>query len=154
MLDASESAVAQPAREEQDLEVRWISPTSLRFLFRQYRLFCRGRSEIASLGTFWSAYRRSWVAVIRVRKSNQHAKCDTCEQLKAAVRHAKLRSDAKAFQTDYDQHQREQFADRRVYYSIRNGSENFFTRPALTFPTTLRATVVFHIIFTLCVRAL
>jgi hypothetical protein len=117
---------------EEKKEVRWISHTSLRFLYRQYRLFASGLEQtIASLSCFWRCYRSSWAQVLRSRKTGQHAKCDSCEQLKAAVKNSKLRSDARAFQADYDQHQREQFADRRVYYSTRNVSENFFARPAL-----------------------
>lgn len=113
-------------------EIRWISHTSLRFLYRQYRLWCGAGQRAAALGTFWSTYRASWAAVLRSRKPGQHAKCDSCEQLKAAVRSAKLRSDARAFQADYDQRQREQFADRRTYYSARNVSENFFSCLALS----------------------
>jgi hypothetical protein len=115
--------------EPTHLEVRWLSPTSLRFLFRQYKLFV-GRRESASLGTFWARYRKAWAPVLRIRKTSQHGKCDSCEQLKSAILHSKTRGDAKLFQTDYDQRQREQFADRGTYYSTRNISEIFFARAA------------------------
>lgn len=110
----SESAVPK--------EVRWLAPMSLRFLFRQYKVVWRGA---ASLPTFWSVYRSAWEHVLRRRETRQHSKCDICEQLKAAVRGSNLKSDTIQYQRQYDQHQREQFADRRVYYSCRSSSANW-----------------------------
>jgi hypothetical protein len=116
-------------------EVRWIHPTSLRFLYAQYRALWGALYGVcACMGVFWSTYHNVWAAVLKPRSKGQHRKCTQCEQLKQSIRVQNHNPSEKAkFQREYDQHQKEQFGDRRVYRSNQVNSELFFKRPHLRF---------------------
>lgn len=128
-LLAADAFEAGAQAEVLPVEVRWLAPTSIRFLHGQYcvsHLHHQG-GRPASLGTFVTCYKRHWANVLRIRTVGHHAKCDVCEQLKEAVRKAATEAESAAFQRDYEQHLKQQFADRRTYYQTRAASCEFFS---------------------------
>ena len=127
-MSAGSSTEACPKNQQkQNLEERHLSWNSYSGFYRQYCAMA-GLLNLAvvSLSLFWNVYKTVWSSCLKFRASTQHGKCDECEDFKEHLRKCKSKADEEMYTRDYTKHQREQFADRGVYYNTRAASESFF----------------------------
>ena len=114
-------------KQKQNLDERYLSWNSFKGFYRQF-VAMAGLLNLAivSWSTFWTTYKSSWEHCLKFRGCTQHGKCDDCEDYKEHLRGAKTKAEEETYTREYTKHQREQFADRGVYYTCRAASECFF----------------------------
>jgi len=106
-------------------------------LFYEYLAYCEARKEKpAAYNTFLRVSNKVIGPHLRsghlhFRKQNEHAKCDTCVRLKAALKFKDGRMDAagkskEASMRAYSHHILSQWLDRQIYWSLRSLSQVWF----------------------------
>lgn len=113
--------------EAQGLCKRFLPPGTLADSYRCYSAVCSvlGMKK-ACWQTFHSEYRKNWESKLGFRGQGQHAKCDCCEDLKQRIRTAATLQERHEQCLALECHHREQFADRRCYYRLRDMSQRFY----------------------------
>jgi hypothetical protein len=113
--------------------VRYLPFTKRTHLFWEYVGWCKSLEvEPASRNTFLSVF-SACSPKLRIRKQGTHATCDTCIQLKKAIRLAGLANRKQKALEEYSRHIMQQWLDRQVYWhamelslslraALRNGS--------------------------------
>lgn len=99
-------------------DVRWLPPGSV---FEYFKLFNTLFPEFqCTFRYFWAIWKEDWSHKLRFRARQHHAVCSVCTAHKLIIK--QLGGDANQRNQQMlqlQQHRRAQFADRRVYWSIR-----------------------------------
>jgi hypothetical protein len=95
--------------------LRFLPPTRRVHLYWEYQAWCQAKGRPpASFSTFLRAF-QAGRSKLRIRKAGQHAVCDTCIQLKKAIRKATFPGERQAAIEAYTHHVYDQWLDRQVY---------------------------------------
>ena len=112
--------------QQKHLEVRYVAANSCVGIYRQYCALAELlQLSTCSLTVFSKVFKEQWATCLKRRSVTQHGKCDECEAFKECIRQATTNAHTTTIVRQYTDHQREQFADRSVYYSCRAASESF-----------------------------
>ena len=95
--------------------LRFLPPTRRLHLYWEFQAWCQTHGRpAASFYTFSRAFNTGRTK-LRIRKAGQHAVCDTCIQLKLAIRAATFPSERQEAIESYTHHVYDQWLDRQVY---------------------------------------
>jgi hypothetical protein len=111
---------------------RHLQHTTRTDLFWEYRAYCNAvPTEAAGYGLFLKVVNKVLKPGTRnshlgLRKTSEHAQCDTCFQLKRAIRVAVGQEAKQEAYRKYSSHILSQWLDRQLYWSFRSMSQGYF----------------------------
>lgn len=112
---------------------RHLPHTSRTELYWEYRAAVRsgGTEDAASYSQFLKVANkilgpRSFGSHLGIRKVCQHGSCNTCFDMKTAIRNAKTAAERSDAYTAYSHHLLAQWLDRQIYWQFRKLSQNWF----------------------------
>lgn len=109
------------------LPKRWLPPGCLADQYRQYSAVCSHLGiRPAHWSTLWRTWQTEWKGILEFRRTGVHAKCDECEDFKRFLRDASTLEERSRHSVAWENHLRETFADRRVYYALKDQSSKFW----------------------------
>lgn len=109
-------------RRPEGLHVRYLPPGRVSDLFQLYRAAMHAaKAPAAGAVTFRKAW-KLWHAALKFRRTSTHALCQTCHRLRSLVRHSKTLQEHMTASAMLLEHMRSQWADRQVYWRMRDMS--------------------------------
>lgn len=117
-----------------DAPKRYLQHSSRTELFWEYTAYCQANDqEPASMSTFMRVANRVLKPGMRgsalaFRKVGEHGQCDTCFELKLAIKQSKTEQEREANYSAYMKHVLSQWLDRQIYWHHRSQSHAYFQK--------------------------
>ncbi|CAJ1443835.1 unnamed protein product [Effrenium voratum] len=110
---AGSNPVVAASKDMDEREQRWLPHCRIADLYEQYCLgFVPQGQEPASSTLFYKLWREHWAGILRIRKSAQHARCQSCVLYSEYRAKARSEEVKESIQKAYTKHLAGVFADR------------------------------------------